>query len=64
MYRLANNWPAGGPEVGCLSLPSSYWRAKEVIETIGDRGVSTVGDLREAFDGFCVPIRPALSTGR
>jgi hypothetical protein len=41
-----------------LLVPSNYWRAKEVIEVIGGRGVSTVGDLREAFDEFCVSLRP------
>ena len=47
-----------------LLVPSNYWRAKEVVEVIGDRGVSTVGNLREAFDEFCVPVRPALPPRR
>jgi tetratricopeptide (TPR) repeat protein len=38
-----------------LLVPSNYWRAKEVVEVIDDRGVSGVRDLREAFDEFCVP---------
>ena len=40
-----------------LLVPSNYWRAEEIVDVIGDRGVSAAGDLREAFDEFCGPAR-------
>ena len=46
-----------------LLVPSNYWRAEEVIDVIGERGVSTAGDLREAYDEFCAPARRALPPG-
>ena len=46
-----------------LLVPSNIWRAEEVIDVIDERGVSTAGDLREAYDEFCAAARRALPPG-
>jgi hypothetical protein len=40
-----------------LLVPSNFWRAEEVIDVIGERGVSAAEDLREVFDEFCTAAR-------
>jgi len=43
-----------------LLVPSNSWRAEEVITAISEREVAAVGDLRDAFDEYCLPARRAL----
>jgi transcriptional regulator with XRE-family HTH domain len=45
---------------GCI-VPSSYWRAREVIQAVADRGVPEAAELAEAYQEACANSeRPAL----
>jgi hypothetical protein len=46
-----------------LLVPSNYWRAAEVITTLGGQAVPGVADLREAYREYCTPIVAALPPG-
>jgi hypothetical protein len=34
-------------------VPSSYWRAREVIQAVADRGVPEAAELAEAYRQAC-----------
>jgi hypothetical protein len=51
---------AGGRHLGRI-VPSSYWRAREVIRAVADRGVPEAAELAEAYREACGNNeRPAL----
>ncbi len=41
-------------------VPSNYWRAREVIHAVAERGLPAAADLAEAYQETCGGKRPAL----
>jgi hypothetical protein len=46
-----------------LLVPSSYWRAKEVITAVDARGLPEAAQLRDAYHEHCPPPVAALPRG-
>jgi hypothetical protein len=46
-----------------LLVPSTYWRAEEVIAAVDSNGVPGAADLREAYREHCQPSPAALPPG-
>ena len=41
-------------------VPSNYWRAREVIHAVAERGLPEAADLAEAYRDICGDGRPAV----